>query len=128
MIKRLFSRFITAVFLWTMPFITFAGPFDATVKTLENTAKTSGYPTSNVTEVTFAAFLGKLVQMVLNFIGVVFALLIIYAGFLWMTAGGDQQKVDKSKSILKNSIIGLIITLLAIFIVRFVSDILKKSL
>ena len=40
--------------------------------------------------------IGRIVQVILAALGVVFTLLIAYGGFLWMTAGGDG-KADKAK-------------------------------
>jgi len=48
--------------------------------------------------------------------------LIIYAGFLWMTAGGNPEQVDKAKQWLTNAIIGLAIILAAYAISGFVID------
>lgn len=64
--------------------------------------------------------IGLLINVLLSFLGVIFLLLIIYAGFLWMTAAGDEGKVDKAKDILITSVIGLIILLSAYAISSFV--------
>lgn len=52
--------------------------------------------------------------------GLIFLILIIYAGILWMTDRGDLDYVKKAKSILVNSVIGLIILLSAYAITNFV--------
>jgi len=62
-------------------------------------------------QLTLAATLGTIVQVVLSLLGIVFIILIIYAGIVWMTAEGDEAKVEKAQKILRNSIIGLLITL-----------------
>lgn len=56
----------------------------------------------------------------LSLLGVIFLILMIYGGFLWMTAAGDEGKVDSAKSIIKNSIIGMIIVVAAYAISYFV--------
>lgn len=63
---------------------------------------------------------GTIINVVLGFIGVILVVLIVYAGFLWMTAAGDEKKVSKAKTILTDSIIGLVITLAAYAIAYFV--------
>lgn len=52
--------------------------------------------------------------------GLIFLILIIYAGILWMTDRGDLDYVKKAKGILVNSVIGLIILLSAYAITNFV--------
>ena len=53
------------------------------------------------------------IRVVLNFLAVIFLILIIYAGFLWMTAGGKEENMEKAKKILFRSVIGIIIVLSA---------------
>ena len=64
--------------------------------------------------------IGTIVGVALSFIGAIFFLLILYAGFLWMTAFGDSTKADKAKGILEHAAIGLLIVLSAYAISRFV--------
>ncbi|MDX9739418.1 MAG: pilin [Candidatus Dojkabacteria bacterium] len=46
--------------------------------------------------------------------------MIIAAGYMYITAGGDEGKVEKATKTLTNSIIGLILCFVAGMIVRFV--------
>ena len=61
-----------------------------------------------------------IIKAFLGLLGVIFIILIIYAGFTWMTAGGEEEKVRKSKEIIKRSIIGLAIIIAAYAITAFV--------
>lgn len=72
-------------------------------------------PTANL-----STTVGNIVYMIFGVLGVVFLLLIIYAGILWMTAQGDSKKVQKAKDILIQSTIGLTIALMAMAISYFV--------
>ena len=58
----------------------------------------------------------------LGIIGAIALLFFVYGGFFWLTSGGAPERVQKGKSILINSVIGLVIALLAytsvIFIIR----------
>jgi len=56
----------------------------------------------------------------LGLLGVIFIILIIIAGYNWMTAAGDEQKVTKAKDTIQRAIIGLIIILAAYSITYFV--------
>jgi hypothetical protein len=44
----------------------------------------------------------------------------IYAGILWMTAQGNDQKVEKAKQMITEAIVGLIIVVAAYAIAYFV--------
>lgn len=65
---------------------------------------------------------GKIITVMLSLLGVVFVVLVIYAGFKWMTSQGDAAKVDKAKAMLVQSVIGLIIMLISYGITNFVID------
>ena len=66
--------------------------------------------------------LGMLINVLLGLLGIIFLVLVIYAGFLWMTAGGDEKAVAKAKSIMITAVIGLVILLSAYAISSFVLD------
>jgi uncharacterized BrkB/YihY/UPF0761 family membrane protein len=68
----------------------------------------------------FADFLGKTVGTALSFIGIIFMLLMIYGGFTWMVARGNEQEVGKAKEIITGAVIGLAIVMLAYAITRFI--------
>lgn len=62
----------------------------------------------------------RIIRAALGLLGIVLVVLIMYAGFLWMTAGGNEDQIAKSKTMIKNAVIGLIIILSAYTIVWFV--------
>lgn len=64
--------------------------------------------------------IGSILKIILGFLGIVLLVVIIYGGWLWMTAGGDEDQVKKAKSWIVNGIIGLVIILLAYAITDFV--------
>ncbi|MBT3230701.1 hypothetical protein HN358_02880 [Candidatus Uhrbacteria bacterium] len=67
-----------------------------------------------------AATIGDLIKVFLTLLGIILLVLVIYAGFLWMTAGGESDKTQKAKDIMINAVIGLIILLAAYAISNFV--------
>ena len=67
-----------------------------------------------------ATLVGKIIKAALSLLFVILVLLIIYAGWLWMTAGGESKQVDKAQDYIKNAVIGLIIISLAYAITNFV--------
>lgn len=71
-------------------------------------------------EVNFPSKIGSIVGILLSFVGVLFFILIIYAGVMWMTAAGNEQQVSKAKDIIIAAVIGLVIVLSAYAITNFV--------
>ena len=80
------------------------------------TAKTAGL--SNAQPI--SQIVGQLVNAVISLVGTILVVLIIYAGFLWMTAQGAEEKVKKAKAILTNAVIGMIIIFAAYSISDFI--------
>jgi len=72
--------------------------------------------------------IGKIIGAGLAFIGILFFILMIYGGFLWMTAGGNEEKVEKSKKIIIQAIIGLVIVAMAYLVTKFVGETILNSL
>jgi uncharacterized membrane protein len=74
-------------------------------------------------DMTIGTFIGTyIVTPVLGLLGVVFLVLIVYAGALWMTARGEEKQVGKAKDVLSNAIIGLFLVLAAYAVTNFVFD------
>jgi hypothetical protein len=55
----------------------------------------------------------QIIKLALTFVGTILFALNIYAGYNWMTAGGNEDKIATSKKTIRNSTIGLIIVLSA---------------
>lgn len=72
--------------------------------------------------------IGNIINVFLGLLGVVFLILTIYAGFLWMTSAGNEELVGKAKNILKSAIIGLIICLAAYAITTFIINALTSAI
>lgn len=73
------------------------------------------------------SYVGTIIQTALGFLGVIFLILMIYGGFLWMTDRGNEDQVKKSKGLISAAVIGLIIVLSAYAISFFVVDALQKD-
>lgn len=71
---------------------------------------------------------GKIINTVLTYVGVLTLVMIIYAGGLWATARGNEQTIEKSKKILLGGIIGLVIIFSAAALVNFVISGLGEAL
>jgi amino acid transporter len=62
----------------------------------------------------------RVIQGALGFLVIIFFVLIIFAGFKWMTAGGNEETVAKAKKNIINAIIGTVIVIMAYAITTFV--------
>ncbi len=74
-----------------------------------------GFPETNPITI-----FSSLLRSALTFLGVVFLLMIVYAGFQWMTAGGSEEKIAAARKTLVNAIVGLVIIFSANSIVIYV--------
>ena len=63
---------------------------------------------------------GNIIRVFMGILGIFAVVLIIYAGYLWMNARGNEQQVEKARSILTQAVIGLIIILASYSIAGFV--------
>ncbi|MDZ7798819.1 MAG: pilin [Patescibacteria group bacterium] len=63
----------------------------------------------------------NIIQWVLGILALVAVVMIIIGGFQWMTAAGNEERIEKAKKVISAAVIGLIIVLLAWAIVIFVA-------
>ncbi len=91
----------------------------------------AGYSDDYRADTSLEVVIAKNINLVLSFVGVIFVILIIYSGIVWMTASGNEEKVNSAKKIMTDSIIGLIIVVAAYaityFILEFILDITWDS-
>jgi type IV secretory pathway VirB2 component (pilin) len=62
----------------------------------------------------------SIIKVVLGLLSIIFLILIIIAGFKWMTAGGNEEQIKKSTATIKSAVIGLVIVLAAYTITYFI--------
>ncbi|MBI5022715.1 MAG: hypothetical protein HZC05_00920 [Candidatus Magasanikbacteria bacterium] len=55
----------------------------------------------------------RFINVFLGVLGTIFIAYVVYAGYLWMTAGGEEEKTTQAKTHIRNAIIGLVIILSA---------------
>lgn len=71
---------------------------------------------------TVESLVGTVLKQVLGYTGIIFFVLVVYAGLMWMTSAGNEEAVTKSKKILIAAMIGLVIVLSAYAITTFVGN------
>lgn len=62
----------------------------------------------------------RLINVVLQFVGILTLIMILWGGFLFLLSGGKEEKTQHATAVIRNAIIGLVIVLCAWSIVRFV--------
>jgi cbb3-type cytochrome oxidase subunit 3 len=67
------------------------------------------------------------IEALLGFIGTILLVIIVYAGYIWLLAAGNQDKVATAKKWILNSAIGMIIISAAWIITHFVLQSLRLN-
>ena len=84
----------------------------------------AGYDSINSAGLTMAKLTGKVLAPA--FVGVMGTLLLIYGGYTWMMSRGNEQEVERAKTIITNTLIAMIVVLLAWAIVKLVMPLWEK--
>jgi hypothetical protein len=125
--KKSFSKIITLTvliislsLLFSFPALTQAAKkYDfQDASGLNTTAGEAGFDVG-ASSTLMESVIGRIINTILSFVGVLFFILIIYGAFTWMTAQGNDEKVKKAKNLIINATIGLVITLSAYAISYF---------
>ncbi|MFA5995657.1 MAG: hypothetical protein WCW27_00115 [Patescibacteria group bacterium] len=62
----------------------------------------------------------NMMNLALSLLGGLCLVLLIYAGFLWVWARGEEEKITQAKDIIKGTVIGLLIVLASLGITQYV--------
>lgn len=87
----------------------------STLQTLQETNKAAGLGTASLGQI-----VGRIIRIFFTILGIIVLGLVIYGGFVWMMARGDEKEVERAKMILRNGVIGLIIVFAAFGISEFI--------
>jgi len=75
--------------------------------------------------------IGRIVRIVIGFLGLIAVVIILIGGFQWMTSGGDSEKIQKAKDMMIHGLIGLFIVVIAyavaLFVMGIVGDVIKPA-
>ena len=106
--------------LLTSPTAQAQQPNEDVIKHLQIVAADSNVYSPYTNEDTLLNNVASIIKVVLGLLGTIFVILMIYAGILWMTAGGNDTQVKKAQNIIQRAVIGLIIVVLAYAITYFI--------
>lgn len=94
-------------------------------KGMDSVSKEFGADTDDPVDI--RTIMVSLIKVFLTFLGIIFLVLIIMAGYKWMTAAGNEDQVKEAKSTLSRAIVGLIIIISAYAITEFILENLIHS-
>ncbi len=122
--KKIFIVLIVvSVLSWTLlPSVAWAQNLEESIRGNLQPVQKIYDPQQDIQPGTLQEIIAKIIRQVLAFLATIFIILMLYAGFTWMTAAGDEGKIDKAKSIISAAIIGLAIVLVAYAITVFVAN------
>ena len=73
------------------------------------------------------SIIGAFISIALGFIGVIFVVLMIYGGWLWGSARGNEEQVQEAEKLIRNAVLGTIITFATFTLSRFVINTINVS-
>lgn len=109
------------LFLWLLAFPAFVYASNPAMDVLKDIGVEKG-PYEDVGETGISIIVGTVIQALLGIIGLIFLALMLYAGYNWMIARGEEEKVEKAKDTITRAIIGLIIVVGAYAIWAYVFE------
>ena len=111
------------LFTLLLLFLLQAGPvFSASLlPELEKTGDAAGIATAtSASDTGISVIVGRIISAALGFLGTLFLVYLVYGGFKWLTAAGNEEGVEEAKNIIRHATIGLALCLAAYGIASFV--------
>lgn len=87
----------------------------------------AGKSTYGSSSLTLTEFIGNLIQALLTATGILFLVLTVWGGIIYMTAAGDGTKIKKAKDMIVSALVGLIIIIGAFALTSYVVDALSTA-
>lgn len=69
-----------------------------------------------------STLVARIINIILGLVGVLALVMFIYGGIMWMTSGGNEQKIKKGKDTLVWATLGLAIIFFSYAMVNFVLE------
>ncbi|HNU81641.1 MAG TPA: hypothetical protein PLA05_01750 [bacterium] len=127
--KNIKIRLIIAVLAIILPM----SVVSARTTTAKSLVETIDEPTqkmlgeTGLNDFTLVQIIVAIIQVALSLLGIIFLIIIVFAGYSWMTAAGNEEAVKKAQDMIKRAIIGLVIVLMAYAITYFIFNQLPFS-
>ncbi|HTM68499.1 MAG TPA: pilin [Candidatus Binatia bacterium] len=79
------------------------------------------------TNADLSVVIGRVIGALIGLLGIVFVVLLVYGGFIWMTAQGNEDKIKKAKSVITSAVVGLVVVFAAYAIASAVIEALSSA-
>ena len=70
----------------------------------------------------------NIIKVFLSFLALIFIIYIIFGGYRWMTAAGNEDRVKEAKAQIKNAIIGTVIIIMSYAITLAVANFIEDDI
>ncbi|MFA5185898.1 MAG: hypothetical protein WC551_05390 [Patescibacteria group bacterium] len=128
LLKRGMNRALLGAGLLSLAVFLLPVPTSAqTPEALQNTQLTAEAAGVSGGATDLVTIIGRIINIALGFVGIVFLVLMLYAGYMYMTAAGDPEKIKKAVATIRNSVIGIIIIASAWAITSFILGMFADS-
>jgi hypothetical protein len=118
--KKLTIALISLIFLFSLANISSAQLLNGSSKSAMSDNANLVSTTGGLGQLSIGAIVATIIQTCLGLLALIFLVLMVFAGFQWMTAGGNETKVSKAQETIKTAVIGLVIVLAAYAITYFI--------
>ena len=75
---------------------------------------------TGLSTVDIRTYVARIIRYFFGLLGLIAVSLMMFAGFLWMTAQGNPEQIERAKKLMANAVIGLVIILSAYSIALFI--------
>jgi len=102
--------------------LAWAGSFDTILSGFKKTGSNAGYQITGegAPKKEFAVALATYANSFIVLMGALFLLMVIFGGWLWMTARGNDQQVERGKTLIIQATIGFGVVIISRILVEFI--------
>ena len=75
----------------------------------------------------FVLMINNIINWIISIAGVIFAISLIYGGYIYLTSAGDTGKQGKAKEVLSNTLYGFVIILVSWLIIYTILNVLVPT-
>ena len=83
-----------------------------------------GGPETGLANESFYDLISRILNWLLGLTGILAVIGFVISGILYLTAAGDEDQVEKAKSVMMYSIIGLVVALIGLIVVNALSGLI----
>lgn len=78
--------------------------------------------TTGLENTSVQGIVGNIIKSIIGLFGIVATAFIVYGGILWMTSGGEEEKVKKAKKLMISGIVGMVIIVSAYAVTSYLMN------